>query len=84
MTQCDVAAQVIHQGVEGDLRIGRISVDLFSRIPLREVTVDVAPVKGLLGFLLGPRVRLPVPDRVRQRSQRLPRPLENESPHDQP
>jgi len=36
---------VIDQTVEGPLRIGRISVDILSPIPLREVVVEASVIK---------------------------------------
>jgi Thioesterase-like superfamily len=36
---------VIDQTIEGPLRIGRISLDIFGPIPLREVVVEVFPIK---------------------------------------
>ena len=45
-------AHVIDETIEGPLRIGRISVDYLGSIPLREVVVEVSPVKQ------GRRVRL--------------------------
>ena len=38
-------AHVIHQSVEGPLRIGRISVDMLGPIPLREAVVEVSVIK---------------------------------------
>jgi len=38
-------AQAIDQTIEGPMRIGRISVDFLGPIPLREVVVDVSPIK---------------------------------------
>jgi GNAT superfamily N-acetyltransferase/acyl-CoA thioesterase len=38
-------AHVIDQTVEGPLRIGRMSVDFLGPIPLREVVVEVSPIK---------------------------------------
>ena len=38
-------AQVIDPTVEGPLRIARISVDMLGPIPLREVVVEVSPIK---------------------------------------
>jgi len=36
---------VIDQTVEGTMRIARISVDFFGPIPLREVVIEVSPIK---------------------------------------
>src|SRR5712692_2746288 len=47
-------AHVIDQTVEGTMRIGRISADFFGPIPLREVAVEVSPIRP------GRRVRLPL------------------------
>jgi hypothetical protein len=38
-------AHVIDQTVPGSMRIGRISLDFLGSIPLREVVVDVSPIK---------------------------------------
>jgi hypothetical protein len=38
-------AHVIDQTVPGTMRIGRISLDFLGSIPLREVVVDVSPIK---------------------------------------
>ncbi len=38
-------AQAIDQTVEGPLRMARISVDILGPIPLREVVVEVSPIK---------------------------------------
>src|SRR5258708_13921375 len=45
-------AHMIDQTVEGTMRIGRISVDFFVPIPLREAVIEVSPIKP------GPRVHL--------------------------
>src|SRR5580658_3484456 len=45
-------AHVIDETVEGAMRIGRISLDFLGPIPLREVVVEVSPIRP------GRRVRL--------------------------
>ena len=45
-------AHAINQTVEGTMRMGRISVDFLGPIPLREVVVEISPIKP------GRRVRL--------------------------